>query len=150
MAKTKTKETRHLATMWGEVMQNIDAPPAPLDLEAVEKALEAATSGPWFPFGSGDDTKMIPIVTRDTSPLAYAGVKGRPNEANAILIANAPTWLQQMRDEIVRLRYLLTLAKDQVEDAADEAASFHHVPPTDNDVTSLCAKLETARRHLSK
>ena len=147
--KQKPKQRNHLATMWGEVMQDIDAPLPPLDLEAVEQALAAATPGPWFPFGCGDETKMIPVVTRDTRPLAYAGVKDRPNEANAVLIACAPTWLQQMRDEIVRLRYMLVEARGTFEGTSDTAASFHAIKPSDLEIASLVADLELGRRALS-
>jgi hypothetical protein len=55
-----------------------------LDTKAIREALASATSGPW------DDYDLIELISLENEYGPY----------NAHLIANAPTWLQQLLDEL--------------------------------------------------
>jgi hypothetical protein len=122
-----------------------------LDLEPIDNALILATPGPWVPDGQdftpdGYHGTVYLYSPTTNEPVLSAGVVWE----NAYLIANAPTWLRQMHDEIVRLRGRLALARGEVEGVADEAASFHFIPPTEDDIASLCAGLQIAKRALTE
>jgi hypothetical protein len=44
------------------------------------------TKEPWEAMYHGNPSRMIPITDENTVPIAYAGVKNRPNDANAARI----------------------------------------------------------------
>lgn len=83
------------------------------DLVAIRKALAQATQGPWRACGNerggcpcglvkslpADDTVASCF---DHTPDGRFGLEKQ--KANARLIANAPTWLEQLCDEVERLR----------------------------------------------
>jgi hypothetical protein len=82
------------------------------DLDAIEAALRAATPGPWqdhahsYHVGTGAMLPSIVVAPRGAlHPVVCSVSRGNAHrEADAHLIAHAPTWLAELVAEVRRLR----------------------------------------------
>ena len=73
------------------------------DLDKIEARLNAATPGPWWTDGSGEDERM-PLIGGDNREIAeFPYYAPHRNEANEDLIAHAPDDLRALVAEVRRL-----------------------------------------------
>ncbi|MFD0673951.1 hypothetical protein [Cohnella sp. GCM10027633] len=82
-------------------------------IETIEKALEAATPGPWITGVctkddiniQGSTSNHMVTLRRRTTVVAFTGPAGDDQSArDAFLIANSPTWLRALLEENKRLQ----------------------------------------------
>ena len=79
-------------------------PVLPLDEQAIQKRLEAATKGPWtwIPKGDGGQPQFVIHPDNDGGVL-IAKVTGKPH-ANAALIVHAPEDLRALLQKMAQMR----------------------------------------------
>lgn len=126
------------------------------DLAAIEARLAAATPGPWEMYDSNEGTEYFPMwsVANDDyhNPREDGTAFGVSIEcgekADADLIANAPTDLRRLLDEVKRLnrefadfRHMAVLNSKAATGAVDRARS---------ECAALAAKVEAARQGLAE